>query len=39
MTSVLLVQANTYQSILSELTEENRRLTEFTREVLKIVGI
>jgi len=40
MTSVLLVQANKYQSILSELTTENRRrLTEFTREVLEIVGI
>ncbi|MCJ7567005.1 MAG: hypothetical protein MUO58_05650 [Anaerolineales bacterium] len=35
-----LTQAKKYQSILSELSEENhRRLAEFTREVLDIVGI
>ncbi len=40
MASVFLAQANKYQSILSELTAENRRrLAEFTREVLKIVGV
>jgi len=36
----LLVQVNKYHSNLSELSTENRRrLAEFTREVLKIVGV
>ncbi len=35
-----LTQAKKYQSVLSEINEENRRrLAEFTREVLDIVGI
>ena len=36
----LLVQVNKYHTNLSELSAENRRrLAEFTREVLKIVGV
>lgn len=38
--SVLLKQTKKYQTVLSEMSAENqRRLAEFTREVVKIVGL
>jgi hypothetical protein len=40
MASVLLKQTKKYQTVLSEMSAENqRRLAEFTREVVKIVGL